>query len=244
MNIAEQVMRAKEDYDAVYEAGVKTENDRFWDTVIGGNPSEQGYMFYGWDCEYLRPPRKKYVTKKCLCFFAENKKLKKVEKDYFDFSGFAPNNGAQATTGWYAIFRNCFALEEIEDIGMQAGSYYYTFGWCGKLHTIAIVRCNKDTPFTSAFVNCLNLTNIAFEGEIGKDITFLYSPLLSVASMKNTISHLHNYSEESPLTTKVTFATESWANLEASGKPYDDGLTDDAALTWKEYVQYELGWNV
>ena len=62
--------------------------------------------------------------------------------------------------------------------------------------------------------------------------------------MKNIISSLNNYAGTSDEATHtVTFTTACWTALEASGKPFDDGLTEDETLTWENYV-ISLGWNV
>lgn len=50
MTIADKMTRAKEDYDAVYDAGKQAEYDAFWDTFQRkGSKSAYNYMFAG-DC--------------------------------------------------------------------------------------------------------------------------------------------------------------------------------------------------
>ena len=47
MSIAEQIARAKTDYDEVYAAGEKTEYDKFWDNFQeNGNRVQYPYSFY------------------------------------------------------------------------------------------------------------------------------------------------------------------------------------------------------
>ena len=63
--------------------------------------------------------------------------------------------------------------------------------------------------------------------------------------MKNIISNLKTYagtSNEAKYT--LTFTTACWTTLEASGKPFDDGLTTDETLTWANYVSVNKGWNI
>ena len=202
-------------------------------------------MFFGWDCEYIRPDRKIYVDKKCYNFFAENNKLKKVEKDYFDFSAYTPATPAQTTTNWYCIFRYCGNLEEIEDVGMQGGGYYYTFGWCYKLHTVETLRFVKEGGYYNPFTRCEEFQHIKnVEGEIGTSFTMKDNPKLTPESAKKLITHLVNYKgTDNEGTYTFTLNSTTWTNLEASGKPFDDELTGDESLTWRNYVVNVLGWN-
>lgn len=72
MTAAEQIIRAKNDYDAVLEAGKQAEYDRFWDVVQqNGNRVDYRYAFGGdgWTKETFKP---KYDLKPtgCNCMFA------------------------------------------------------------------------------------------------------------------------------------------------------------------------------
>lgn len=104
----------------------------------------------------------------------------------------------------------------------------------------------RDKLFTSAFVACTNLTEIRFldynekgeyvPSEIGNSINFSACPL-SVASMKNIIAHLVNYSGTSSSgANTLTFSADCWTRLETDSSAPDGGL-------WSEYVQ-SLGWNI
>ncbi len=141
-------------------------------------------------------------------------------------------------------FQGCELLKYIYDMNLPATGYYnLAFAFCYELETIEMIRSNKASDFSDAFEECYKLKNITFDGIIGNDINFQYSPL-TIESMKNIISHLANYSgTENAATYTLTFTDACWEALEASGKPYDDGLTTDETLTWKNYV-ISLGWNV
>ena len=130
-------------------------------------------------------------------------------------------------------------LEEVYDLKLpKPATMQSMFDGCFSLKRIEKLSVKSLTTFTNTFKNCESLTDITIDGTIGQSISFQYSPL-SVASMKSVISHL----EETTLTKSVTFTDACWEALEASGKPYDDGLTTDETLTWKNYV-ISLGWNV
>jgi hypothetical protein len=56
MSIADKLLRAKEDYDRVFEAGKKAEWDAFWDAYQDyGNRVQYPNAFYMWDDTYFKP---------------------------------------------------------------------------------------------------------------------------------------------------------------------------------------------
>lgn len=107
-----------------------------------------------------------------------------------------------------------------------------------------IIKADGSQNLSSLFNEHRTLKTIGeIEGKIGKTITFQYTNVLDVPSMKLIISHLVNHKgTASEATQKITFTSTCWEALEASGKPFDDGLTDDENLSWKEYVMDSLGW--
>ena len=69
---------------------------------------------------------------------------------------------------------------------------------------------------TSWFTNCTSLEDITFEGVIGRNIDFSYSPLTK-DSMNNIIEHLKDYSAEGGTYT-VTFRADRETMLTAEEK--------------------------
>jgi hypothetical protein len=167
MTIADKILRAKDDYDAVYEAGYekgkteggdseeaynegfeagkKAEYDTFWDIIQqGGKRDQYANAFSRWGGEYIRP-KYKVVPKHdqgAQQMFSGCPNLKKIEKAYFDMSQKAqgPNNNS----GYYYMFASCVKLEEIEDIGLQA----------------APIVATAANVYASAFSNCYVLRTI------------------------------------------------------------------------------------
>ena len=121
-----------------------------------------------------------------------------------------------------------------EDIGLPASTYYQTWGSCTKLHTIELVRSNKETVFSNPFNYCAELVYIHFEGEIGQNISFSYCGKLSVESVVDILQHLYNYSGTAnagnyTITFNDTVKTrlaEQGALSELDGKTYDAYITD------------------
>ena len=175
----------------VYNKGYSESESDFWKSIVydTGTRSNVEYMFHRWRCEYIRPPFKVMGKTRNINMFSYNTKLKKVEKAYFDISGFTPNTSGTATDSNYYTFYYCQELEEIEDIGMQGGGYYFTFNSCPKLHTIEVMRCVKNGTYSTPFTNCNALKNLTIEGEIGKSFPIPNSPL-STASIVSIIEHL------------------------------------------------------
>ena len=108
--------------DEVYEAG----EDTIWDKVLnGGTRTNCEQTFSRWNCEYIRPPFVWKPNTRTIECFQLNNKLKKIEKQYFDFSG-CPKNQT-STSGHYYTFYYCPNLEVVEDIGLPACSYTGTW---------------------------------------------------------------------------------------------------------------------
>jgi hypothetical protein len=244
MSISEKLTTIAENQQKVYDAGADKATKEFWDVVQDrGARSDYAYAFYRWNAEYIRPYYKVVPKTYYPDMFRYCTKLKKIESQYFDMSQYTPQPTAN-TAGYYRIFHSCSELEEIEDIGMKAGGYYQTYSYCSKLKKIAVWRVTKDCALNAPFGACSALEDITVEGTIGVSLSFQYSINLNVASMKSIITHLYDYSTESPATYTLTFPSNCWDRIEASGKPFDDGLIDDETKTWQDYVTTVLGWNV
>lgn len=151
--------------DEVYEKG----KEYIWEVVQqGGARTDYREAFVMWDMDYIHPKYKVTPIADYSGYLTfSNSKIKKIEKEYFDFSQKISTSNIQS--GWYYTFSGCNYLEEVEDIGMQAMiNYSYTFAWCYNLHTIAIIRTDENTSWGSTFTACSNLQNITIEGVIGK----------------------------------------------------------------------------
>lgn len=230
----------------VFEAGKKAEYDAFWDRIQqNGNRDFYEYGFYYWDSEYIRPKHKVVTSNRSrnLCVFAYNRALKKIEKEYFDLSNYIPSN--DSVNGNYYLFYSCEALEEIEDIGIQAGGYYYAFNSCPKLKRIEVMRCREDGIYTVPFTACYDLTDITIEGVIGTNFPIPFSPL-SPASLKSIIKHLKNYSgTDKEFAYTVTFKSSAFNELMSAGFDDDDYEWFENTFGYsKEYaIENSLSWH-
>ena len=224
--------------------------DEFWDAFqYNGERISYNEAFYGWGVDYIRPKYKvipkdgkvpqlsasgtiaKYSYMVYACPY-----LKKIEKEYFDLSQYYNelSYDTQSTYGNFYTFANNPSLEEIEDVGMQPYTYYGTFRWNPKLHTIEVIRSNEKTIFDAGtFNSCFELTNIKIEGVIASNISFHHSSKLSRESIESIVNHL---SEDTGAT--VTLTKQAVSN--AFGSDYDKEGSD-----WLKTIvpKTDIGWS-
>jgi len=201
------------------DIGRDAEHEEFWNVVMGaGARANYGYAFMGWNCEEIIPPAKISPTGGTMAMvFGNNPALIAVRADHFDFSGVPV--AKSDTTGNYATFVACTALETIEDIGLMPNfSYNMTFANCKKLKTIAAMRVDADTAYNRAFAGCGALENITIIGVIGQNgFDVQYSPLLTHDSLLSIINALADKSGIDG-TWKITLGTTNCAKLSDADK--------------------------
>ena len=147
----------------------------------------------------------------------------------------------------YLLFSNNSIYTRLPVLDFSSAIYTaYCIADVSQVHTIDKIISSENTVWTStSFYNLNSLQNVVFEGEIACSITFAKVPKLSVESMKSIISCLVNYlGTDNEAKYTLTFTSACWEVLEASTSPYEDGLTDNETLTWKDYIQTVLGWSV
>ena len=88
-----------------------------------------------------------------------------------------------------ATFQGC-ECTRIPHINSSKSRLYYTFIGATKVETIDKITTVASNDYVSSFDNCKALKNITFEGEIGKNIAFAQSPLLSEESVQSIIDCL------------------------------------------------------
>lgn len=109
---------------------------------------------------------------------------------------------------------------------------------CTGLTFIKKIIAHKNLTYVNSFHTCSKLENITFEGDIGTNISFQWSPL-TAKSAKSVITHLFDYSADATkaYAYTVNFSDTTLALLEAEGNTAPNGGT------WLEYID-SLGWNV
>ena len=241
--IAEKLITIAENEQKVYDKGADDANTRFWNCFT----SHRTRLTYTKAFQYtdfggMTIPNGLKLTEDMVCqsiFRQYNGATLPMGIDMSNVN----LNASKEQMASYRMFYGSEYLKYVHDMNLPAMDYYnFAFEFCSELETIEMIRSNQASDFSNAFEECYKLKNITFDGVIGRSINFQYSPL-SIASMKNIISCLADYSTDNTGKNTIAFTDTCWETLEASGKPYDDGLTEDATLTWKNYV-ISLGWNV
>jgi hypothetical protein len=230
MNIAEKLIKVAENVPKVYEAGQKSENDRFWDAFQqNGSRTDYASAFrtVTWTIENFKP---KYdirpVGNTNTMFFNSNINADLVELletlgIELDFSkvtmlgsGFQGSKFTRigeidcssfTPTGTTSVFYNCTALKIIDKI---------------------IV--NEDITLGSWFNLCSALEEIRFEGTIGKNLDIHWGKKLSMTSLANIVDAL----SDTVTGQTITFPTTAESNYDS--KTYIG--------RWKEVVASKPNW--
>ena len=169
MTIAEQITRAKQDYDEVYNKGFadgrKDEHDAFWDTFQqNGKAINYRYAFI-----YDRFTDETF-----------NPKYPLVCNDDTSASQYMFYNSDLTSTK--------VPITVVKDMS-------YTFNGADKLKTIVLLNIDENTSlYTHTFAGCTALENITFEGVIGRNINFSAASKLTHESVMSIINHLKDFS--------------------------------------------------
>ena len=212
MSIAEKLTLAAENVPKVYEAGKNDFRDEFekWFTANGARGTYIRAFnetdFNGYTFKTTIKPK---LIAKMFYNYKGTELPKNIDCSLSACSGNAESNSALAT------FSACAYITEIEDYKIPAQhTYYQTFAYCPKLKKIAVIRSNANTIYTITFEESNSLEDITFEGEIGRNINFQWSPLLTHDSLMSIINALVDYSEDNGgITYTLTLGANNIAKL-------------------------------
>lgn len=240
-------------YSAGFEAGEKSEYDKFWDRYQNyGNIKQIGIrMFEGtrfnksnfypkYDIKLTDTCEKifynwNYNTEQSMGNFGDfNLKQRLSELNItLDFSNATGLMSAFSYSGYLAH------LPVIDARGLTDTKYGLSNTFSNMRNPVDLVIIDKlivkeDFEYVGTFNFSSDLISITFEGVIGHDLNLQWSPL-TPESMISVITHLKDYSGTDEVDTHtVTFNEKCWAALEAHSSAPDGN-------TWEEYVSI-LGW--
>ena len=243
MSIAEKLTTIAQNEQRVYEAGSRSEYDRFWDSFQNyGNRTDYSWAFRHVS-DYCAQPKYKVQNlasnSKVGCMF-QLSKITKLESKYFDLSSITSITDEQSQQ-MYAVFNNCSELVEIEDIGIPAMDYSATWYYCPKLETIAVVRCASGKKFDSTykpFYGCTALKNVTFFGLLDTDgLTLQYSPDLTKASIESVIGVLST----STSGLKVTLSKAAVNKAFETSSGANNGVNSSE---WKSLIATKSNWTI
>lgn len=191
MSIAEKILRAKSDYDAVYEAGK---------AAGGGSGYDQGYID-GQIAEYDRfweifqqsGNKKGYYQA-----FANGHWTDDTYNPKYDI--ICKNGSASASSTFYNATKLTSTKVPIRITGIVATSM---FGRCSSLETIPLLELNNVTGFSSTFSGCTALKNITIKGSIDVNFNISATAVLSDESVQSIIDHLKQLTPETTQTLTV-----------------------------------------
>lgn len=250
MTIAEKILRAKTDYDEVYEAGKKSAYDEFWDTFQwdGTRTYYQIYAFAqgGWSFDNFYPKYDIIPEGPCqYLFYGWN-----VRKNYTDYEAITGSLkarleecGVKLDTSKVTLFRSLFSygrFTELPTIDFTGATSEVdgAFGSNPLLVTIEKIVVNESVKYRNLFTDCPLLENLVVEGVIGQNgLNLQWSTKLSKASITSIINALSTTTSGlavtlSGIAVKNAFETSSGAY---------DGI--DSA-EWKTLIGTKSNWTI
>lgn len=193
------------------EQGKQAEYERFWDNVPDGIDR---YTFAGdaWTAETFRPNKRITCRSGHPQYAFARHNYHGTPYDMVEhlakYGGSLDISAAQ--NGDFLFYQA--NISRLPALNMaKFARYNNTFNGCGSLATIDLLTLSPTAAFTSTFTGCTSLANITIDGEIGKDISFADSPLLTTASVQSVIDHLKDLTGATAQT--LTIHADVKANL-------------------------------
>lgn len=260
MTVSDKLIRAKEDYDAVYDKGYsdgvaqggggggsydqgfaegkQAEHDAFWDAYQqNGQRAEYINCFRNGWCDTIFKPKYDICPVDAREMFSGS--------EIKDLAGALNSAGVvldfSQCTNMKMAFYTCSELEAIPVVDTTAttddsanGTFYYLFGNSPKLRSIEkiILKQSGSQVFTRPFNWAPELQEVRFEGVIGQNgLTFDEARKLSKASIESVINALSTTT--SGLT--VTFSKTAVNNAFTGGS---DGSE------WQALIATKPNWTI
>jgi hypothetical protein len=232
--IAEKLTTVAENVPKVYEAGQKSEYDRFWDNYQqNGDLGDYSSAFRGngWTDETFKPKYDIKITDSGGTDTFYSSKLSNIKQSLIECGVNLDTSECKNVTNMFTLAKTV----ELPVIDLRKATSTSSCFNAIYLTTIDEILVSETTVFTAqTFQRARSLINVKFTGTIACSIT-LSVPPLSVESAKSVISALKNYAGTAKeFTQKLTLSSTAWMALnEAEAPPSCD--------MWEEYV-YSLGW--
>lgn len=251
MSVKEEALKLQKSVSALYESGKKAEHDKMWDRIqmngtLTNYNAVTGYFngkTFGFNNFYPKYDIKPVGNANVLFYAWENDASIGITDNDGSLKQRLNECGVVLDTSGATSLHKAFAYTYITELpvidvtGIESPNntaQVFAYGY-SRLKTIEKIITKEEVTYTKWFLQT-DLTNITFEGVIGKDIDFSYSTNITVESMKSAILHLKNYTgTDSEFTYTISFSENRWTALEADSTAPDGN-------TWRNYVG-TLGWN-
>ena len=219
MSIAEKLAKIAENEQAVFEAGVKSEYDRFWDVYQeNGNMTYYAYAFagVGWTQSVFKPKYNIEPVTPTSMFSSSSIvdiRPQTIGVDV-DFS--------KCTSFYYLCSNSTIKYMGVVDCSSaQSASLSYIFSSAKELVSVEkVIMPEMDSAgfADKSFENAVKLEHICIEGVIHRSTSLRWSPLLSKASMESMINALSDTAEGQTITFSQAaknnaFTDSEWAAL-------------------------------
>lgn len=198
MSIAEKLTTIAENEQKVYEAGQKSEYDKFWDTYQqNGNKTSYAYAFAFWDASLVKPKYDLIPTVSAQGIFYECDIAGDIE-EFFANQGITLDlSKINSSYGVNQIFRGCRNLTRIGVLNCSNCTQFIEVFYADvKLETIEkLILSEKITTYgTTAFTSCSRLKNLTVEGTIVRSFNISPCSSLTVDSALTIIRALKDNS--------------------------------------------------
>ena len=206
MNIAENVLRLKQDFDSVFENGQKA----IWKFLTAdGTRENYTNAFQYVDLEYFEPQYDIAPTMASYMYAQTN------TGGYVDLAERFERNGKKLDFSKCKGFTRAFYNSGVTRLGVidctsATSALDFTFGLSLQLHTIDKLIVDADNTYSNTFSSDSALENIEVEGEIGNSISFGSCKKLTHASLMSIINHLQSKTSG---TFTLTIGTDNLAKL-------------------------------
>ncbi len=185
MSLTEKVLRAKDDLDAVYEAGKQAHYDAFWDVYQQNGTLtnyREAFAGQGWTEEMFKPKYTITAENAERMFCASG--IKHIKTDMLDMS--------KATYAQYMFAESTvehIGVVDLSNVTVATGVFFYVLN----MHTIdkVILRADGGTNCGGVlFQHCPALQNVIIEGTIAESLYMTSCNVLSRDSIESIVNAL------------------------------------------------------
>ena len=236
--IDEKLTAIADNMAALYTAGQKDVQQRFWDAFQkNGTRTDYKNAFggEGWTEEFFKPrysmqPKDAYMMLRYNPCQIDLAAMLEEQGITLDFS--------RCTDFTQAFFYSSFTrLPVIDFTGTRNGYNIECFSYCHELKTIDLLIIREDNTINnSAFVYNESLENIRFQGVIGDSLNLGWSEKLTRESIENIFAHLSTTATGKTLTLSRAAVDQAFMD--------EEGLAGSALDAWVLLAESRPNWTI
>ena len=231
-----------------YQQGKQDEHKVFWDAYITSTLNNWQYAFYSqrWNDKNFYPTKNLKPTGVFSYGFSSHQ-ITNLKQRLID-CGVTLDTSAVRSGNYQFCFCSLLThLPTLSFVGLSE-QITHTFADDRKLVEIEkiILKDDGSTTFNYWFRECYELTTIAFEGVISRNLDFQWSTKLSKTSIENIINHL---AEETIVRKTLTLSTTAVENafdisaVDGDGDGVVDWWVGNGLDYWLTLINGKSNWN-